>query len=298
MKKTALLALCLTTIATAISCTQNNQITLTEVTDNVIYPEAVIPYQDMLLSTNFGVTEFNPLNAEGKGYITTYKNGVNTIFIPNDGNLNAPKGMAIKDGMLFISDVNKIVVYNLDSLAAPAQTIVMPEGEDMINDIAFLADDMYVTSTITGNILKYSAISTDSLHKATATIYTNIPGANGILIKDGTMYVASFDPNSTPQPNNLIYAIDMAEANIAPKALLSKPGLYDGLDLSTDGKMLYFSNWADKEIGRIELETNTVTIAAIAENNKIASGGDITIYRDSIAVPDLLESRIVLLPVF
>ena len=45
-------------------------------------------------------------------------------LVPADGNLNAPKGMFMRDNQLYICDVNKIVVYDLLKLAKHLKQLI------------------------------------------------------------------------------------------------------------------------------------------------------------------------------
>lgn len=74
--------------------------------------ESTYPYDGGILVANFGSGQLDPLNAEGKGYINWYKNGKVSTLIPADGSLSAPKGMLVKDGYLYVCDVNRIVVFH------------------------------------------------------------------------------------------------------------------------------------------------------------------------------------------
>lgn len=284
----------------ATSCANKTPLTVVEtITENMVFPEGVIEYNGAILSSNFGVSEFNPLNSEGKGYITSYKDGKNTILIPADSNLNAPKGMTIKNDKLFVCDVNKIVVYNLNSLTEAPVTITLPENEKMLNDVSFKGNDLYVTSTLTGNIFKIANVNcTDSITYSPIELYMTVPGANGILIVEDKMYVASFDPDSKAKAENGIYVIDMASDAPSAKIMTNKPGLYDSIVISEDGKTLYYSNWEDKEIGKIDLASGKVTSALLAADDITASPGDIAIINNTIVVPDLLANRVVVLPIF
>ena len=72
------------------------------VNENIRYCESTYPYNGGILIANFGTEQLNPLNAEGKGYILYYKNGKMDTLVPADGNLNAPKGMFMRDNQLYI----------------------------------------------------------------------------------------------------------------------------------------------------------------------------------------------------
>lgn len=108
-------------VLTMASCGQNRLASVPQVeiltNDSIAYCESVLADGDRLLVCNFGTDELNPLNTEGKGYVLEWKDGIFRTLIPADGNLSGPKGTLIKDSHLFIADVGKMVVYNLDTLS-------------------------------------------------------------------------------------------------------------------------------------------------------------------------------------
>ena len=54
------------------------------VSEDLRYCESTYPYQEGILIANFGTSELNPLNSEGKGYIAYYKDGNTKVLIPAD----------------------------------------------------------------------------------------------------------------------------------------------------------------------------------------------------------------------
>lgn len=80
-----------------------------------------------------------------------------------------------------------------------------------------------------------------------------IPGSNGIAIGNGAMYVAVISKDFTSVgEDNIIYVIpDLT----APKAecLMDVPGLYDGVALSDDGSILYYSDWNTASVEAVDL---------------------------------------------
>ena len=198
-------------VLTMASCGQNRPASVPQVeiltNDSIAYCESVLADGDRLLVCNFGTDELNPLNTEGKGYVLEWKDGTFRTLIPADGNLSGPKGTLIKDAHLFIADVGKMVVYNLDTLSQAPQVVPFPEGELFVNDMALAGDTLYVTVTNTGNIYSLDVSAPSKLDPQALTLYTNVPGANGIVLRDDVMYVASYPPDGVTTDKNVIYEI-------------------------------------------------------------------------------------------
>ena len=175
------------------------------VTEHIRFNEGTLPLKHGgILLSNFGTETFDPLNKEGKGYIVLLDKETKVLF-PATGALNAPKGMAVKDDCLFVGDVGCVVVYNMKQPEQRPVKIAFPEGELFVNDIVALGDFLLVSVTNTGHL--YSIDVKDcgtiwSAQRPKPKKVADIPGANGLAEHEGTLYVASYDPNENPGEQN------------------------------------------------------------------------------------------------
>lgn len=265
--------------------------TVEKVIDNGIrYCESTYPYDGGLLIANFGTEQLNPLNTEGKGYIVLHKKGENSILIPADGNLSAPKGMLVRDGYLYVCDVNKVVVYNLSDKAAGAQVIQLPEGHLFANDLVSQGRYLYVSVTNTSTIFRVDISRAG--HPGMPGEWLSIAGPNGLLLHGGALYVASYPADGNTTDSHVVYRIADLEKPVAEK-LVEVPGQYDGLAASSDGKALYVTNWTPAQVSRIDLETRTLVPLAIDLPQPLVGPADITVDGGYIYIPDLPNSRVV-----
>lgn len=260
------------------------------ISDSLRFCESTLWNDDVLLIANFGTETLNPLNNEGKGYIAGYRNGNVDILIPADGSLSAPKGMAVKDGYLFVCDVNKMVIYNLNALEAEPFVLTFPGGELFVNDIVILDNNLYISVTNTGNIYTLDITNPAETVTKPLTLYTNIPGANGMVAADGKIYVASYPADGATKDENVIYVINDI-ASPKPEKLIGRAGQYDGLALSGDKQILYFTSWVNGEIGQVDLNTREVSLIPVAE--QMTGPADMTLKEDRLYIPDLPNSKIV-----
>ena len=283
--------LCFAMAAAAVACGQNEKRAEAVVlTDNIVFCESVLADGDRLLVGSFGTDELNPLNTEGKGYILEFKDTVSSVLIPADGTLSAPKGTLIKNNRLYIADVGKMAVYDLSDLSAAPVVVNFPEGELFVNDMAVKGDTMYVTVTNTGNIYALNVADSVVADTASLALYTNITGANGILIRDNTMYIASYPADGVTTEDNVLYCIDDISRPQARK-LTDRMGQYDGLALSADGQRLYFTSWVDGEVGYYDFTTGAVTL--LDPGMELAGPARIALKGDMLYIPDLPNSRVV-----
>lgn len=260
--------------------------------DNLRYTESTYPYDGGILVASFGSQELNPLNSEGKGYITLFRNGTHELFIPADGNLSAPKGMLIKDGRLYVCDVNKIVVYDIDSRESEPTVIDMGEGNLFVNDLVACGDYIYASVTNSDLIFRIEANNPEQLGAPEKWI--SIKGPNGLAVRDGKMYVASYPADGKTTDDNVIYVIDDLDSPSAEK-LIDIPGQYDGLAFSEDGSTMYFTNWTPATIMAMDMESKKISEIVPELDTPLIGPADITYYKGKLFIPDLPNSRVVVL---
>lgn len=263
------------------------------ITQNIRFCESTYPYEGGILIANFGTEQLNPLNTEGKGYIVTYKDGKTNVLIPADGNLSAPKGMYLKDDYLFICDVNKVVVYRLGALNEKPQVIAFPEGDLFVNDLAAEGNTLYASVTNSGKIYCMDISRPDAVGAPVA--WAEVPGPNGIIIENGTMYIASYPADGKTTDANVIYQItDLTKP--ALQKFINTPGQYDGIALSADKKTMYITNWSPAEVSAVNMETKAITPLNIGLEKPLIGAADITVTGEYMYIPDLPNSRVVIYP--
>jgi len=297
MKRRNLLAVAILSVITMSSCQgkKSNVAAKAEeptiITDSIRFCESTYPYDGGILIANFGTEQLNPLNTEGKGYIVFAKDGKNNILIPADGNLSAPKGMFIKNNYLFICDVNKIVVYNLNKKEETPQTIRFPEDDLFINDLAASGNYLYASVTNSGRIYRIDITDLSKMSQTIPVKWVDIIGPNGIIIEDETMYVASYPADGVTTDANVIYQIANL-TNPTPQVFINIPGQYDGIALSADKKTMYITNWTPAGISAANMSTKELTPIQI--DDKLIGPADITVAEGIMYIPDLPNSRVII----
>ena len=97
-----------------------------------------------------------------------------------EGDLHAPKGMALLNGKLYVSDIDAVKVIDVAS-ASIEQTIPF-ENAVFLNDVATDGTQIYVSDTRTGSIY---AMTTDGNY----TMISENANANGLECHNGHLYV-------------------------------------------------------------------------------------------------------------
>lgn len=254
------------------------------------YCESTYPYDGGLLIANFGTEQLNPLNTEGKGYIVLHKDGKNEVLIPADGHLSAPKGMLVRDGYLYVCDVNKVMVYNLADKAAEPRTIALPEGNLFANDLVSEGDYLYVSVTNTDRIFRVD-ISRPG-QPGQPQEWLSVAGPNGLLLHEGSLYVASYPADGRTTGAHVVYRIADLKNPVAEK-WMEMPGQYDGLAVASDGKALYVTNWMPAQVSRIDLNTRQLSPLDLKLPQALVGPADITVTGGYLYIPDLPNSRVV-----
>lgn len=260
------------------------------VIDGLRFCESTLPYNNGILVANFGTEELNPLNNEGRGYIMYYKDWKTEIFIRPDGNLSAPKGMLVQSDRLFVCDVNKIVVYNIVDKSAKPVIIRLPEGHLFVNDL--VTDGKYLYASVT-NSDRIFRIDISGNKGYTPEEWLQVPGPNGLLINNGSMYVASYPADGNTTGNNVIYKIgDIANPKL--EKFVDIAGQYDGIAASTDGDYIYITNWAPASVSKVSLSDRSVTPVNISLDSPMVGLADISVRNGKIYIPDLPNSRVII----
>lgn len=122
----------------------------------------------------------DPLGKDGEGSIAIIsKEGkiLNPAWVTG---LNAPKGMAISNGKLYVTDIDEFV--EIDIASAKIANKWKVEGAQFLNDVAAHNGTVYFTDMNTGKVHAYS-------DGAISTISEGNESINGIAIgEDGTIY--------------------------------------------------------------------------------------------------------------
>lgn len=223
---------------------------------------SVCPYQDGLLISNWGTDSINPLNQEGKGYIAFHKEGVTSILIPADGTLSAPKGMAVKDDYLFVADVNKVVVYNLNETSDQPRVIPFPEGNDFVSDVVIVGNVLLASVTNTSSIYALDISNLAHIDVGSLAVYAVVPGATSLCVSDYHLFIGSSTTYGEPTEFNVIYMIDDLSNPVA-QPITHRIGQYQDLALTSDGESLYFIDKNSDKLGRLEFATGVVDFMAV-----------------------------------
>lgn len=249
-------------------CIEVNAQTLTNLWEvsGLEAPESVIfdEKQNMYYVAN--VTG-DPTQKDGSGYISQIdKNGkiVNQKWVTG---LDAPKGMGIDNGKLYVSDIDQVAV--IDIATGSIEKKYSAPGATFLNDLAIAGNgDVYISDTFINVIYR---ISNDKIEQWFADEKLDFP--NGLFVKGNEIFVASWGQVASDETPNAvkgrIYKISLKDKKVTE---ISKPFANgDGLAAYKNGfivsdwiagKIFYVDNKGiDKEIGSYNMGTADLALA-------------------------------------
>ncbi len=134
------------------------------------------PESDILYASNIAG---NPTDKDGVGFLSKLTKSGEIIELEWVKGLNAPKGMAIADGKLYVTDIDELIEIDLAS-GAILKTYPV-EGAEFLNDV-----------TADNGIVYFSDMSSGKIHSLTdgtvSTAFQGVESINGLAIDmDGNL---------------------------------------------------------------------------------------------------------------
>lgn len=116
----------------------------------------------------------NPTDKNGAGFISILNLDGSVANLKWATGLDAPKGMGIFEGHLYVTDIDRIVA--IDLVSGEISKEFKPEAADFLNDIATSDKAVYISDMRLGLIHKIEA-------GVLSTIASGVEGVNGLLTK-------------------------------------------------------------------------------------------------------------------
>jgi outer membrane protein assembly factor BamB len=185
--------------------------------------------------------------------------------------LNDPKGMAIHEGKLFVSDMNELVVIDIES--AVVDTAYLIPDASFFNDVTVSKNGVvFVSDSHEQHIY--------ALKDSTFSLWLDDPklgGVNGLWAEGDNLYAG----------NNSVWAIDQKSKSIVE--LFSGTGGIDGLE-TIGNRNFIFSNWG----GRIYISDNGKVIKLLDTSEVEINTADIDYIpkKNLVLVPTFFTNRI------
>ncbi|MFC3415987.1 SMP-30/gluconolactonase/LRE family protein [Algoriphagus hitonicola] len=145
-----------------------------ETVESVLYDEAT----GAIYTSN--IIGQDPQEKDGKGSISIIDKDGNIISQDWVTGLNAPKGMGIANGKLYVTDITDLVEIEIATATVTNRWPV--EGAEFLNDVATFEENVYFTDMNTGKVHLYT-------NGEISTVSEGHESINGIAVADdGTIY--------------------------------------------------------------------------------------------------------------
>ena len=214
----------------------------------------------------------NPAEKDGNGFISILNpNGSVNDFKWVEG-LSAPKGMAVFNGRLYVSDIDELVEIDIEN----GKILNKYKAPDAVflNDVAACMNGMiFVSDSRTAKI--------HVLNKGDFSVWMEgdpFQSPNGLFTEKGKLYVG----------DQHIFEVDIKSKKVT--RVISEAGGVDGLEKNNEGEFV-FSNWP----GRIFIHSNGKNIKLHDSTEEEINTADIdfALKYNWILVPTFFDNRVV-----
>ena len=214
----------------------------------------------------------DPSTKDGNGFISILNHDGSEKNLHWIKKLNAPKGMAIFEGKLYVSDIDHLIEIDIEK----GKIIEKYAALDAVflNDVAACMNGMiFVSDTRTSRIYV--------LNNGELKVWMEgepFQSPNGLFTEKGKLFVG--DTN--------IYEVDILTQKI--NTVVEDAGGVDGLEKNNNGDFV-FSNWP----GKIFIHKNGENIKLLDSTEKNINTADIdfALKYDLILVPTFFDNRVV-----
>jgi len=184
--------------------------------------------------------------------------------------LNAPKGMAIVNGKLYVTDIDEVKIIDLET--ASIEKTIPVEGAKFLNDLASDGTTVYFSDSDAGTVY--------SLNQAGSTmaVINNADGINGLELYEGSLY--TLDKQGLNKYDTIEYKSSLINSEV-------KGG--DGLVILNDSTFVA-SRWAG-EIYLIKGDKATLLVDTQAEKSNTADIGYIA-DQNLVIVPTFMKNEV------
>lgn len=239
--------------------------------DGLITPESVLydEAHDLIYVSNING---DPTQKDGNGFISILSPDGKIKDLEWVKKLNAPKGMAIYQGRLYVSDIDQLVEIDIDKGKIVKKYDA--QGAVFLNDVTACMNGMiFVSDTRTAKIY--------ALHQGELNIWFEgkpLEAPNGLMTEKGKLFIG----------DNNIYEVDILTKKI--NLIIEDAGGVDGLEKDNDGNFV-FSNWP----GRIFIHKDGKNIKLLDTTAEESNTADIDFVHktDEILVPTFFKNQII-----
>ncbi len=250
-------------------------------------PESVLALRDGTLF----ISEIGEFGKDGDGAIVRIKDGVRSVYATG---LNDPKGMAERNGILYVADKDHVMMVKPDGTVKPFLTPEQfPKKPQFLNDLVF---DM--------NAILYISDSGDIQKGGGGAIYRATPDGRVHLIADGKLNPLVQSPNGlSTSLKGYLLVVDFATGDLyrvrLRDFLMDKVagGFGGGDGIAMAGTKLYVSDWKGGKLWSLDATAPGAAPKLVKDGFAASADIDITPDGDYVLVPEMKGGRLVAVPV-
>ena len=225
---------------------------------------------------HFYISNINgkPLDKDGNGFISLLNTDGTVKTLKWVGGMDAPKGMTFNDSLLFVTDIDRFHIIDIEK-AKVIKTIDVP-GAIFLNDMEMdELGNVYITDMHKNNILKFNQVSGYEVWLDG----DQIENPNGLAFFKGFLFVGTKDKLLKVVPEDKIV-----------KVHIEQTGSIDGLIPLTVNKFVV-SDWA----GRIMLISGAEKIVLQNTTSENVQAADLGYYPENkmVLIPTFFDNRVV-----
>lgn len=209
-------------------------------------PESALPVADGAYVSNMGAKPA-PSVVDGDGYIarlTAEGDLLEARYLPTEGDtLNAPKGLALLGGILYVADIDRVVGFDPESRQQVFELSLAATGTRFLNDLAVVDGELAVSATDIGTVF-----AIDPARGSYRPLMRFLQTPNGLYYDGGRrwLYVAGYGRDGRSGELGVI----RLDTRIPSYRRLGLRGRLDGI--ARVGEWLVISDWGKgREDGRL-----------------------------------------------
>jgi len=165
--------------------------------------------------------------------------------------LNGPKGMAIVGTILWVTDIDRVVAFDLDSGKQMSSFDLADKNVTFANDLVEVDGSLLLTDTAGDQVLQLNGADRGTITSAEVIDKGIFGGANGIAVDGkGAIYLATYPVGTMAKEGGMVRRFAFGESLDKRSKLPFAVGTWDGVAVAPDGTV-YASDWTSAGVWKL-----------------------------------------------
>jgi sugar lactone lactonase YvrE len=228
----------------------------------------------------------NPTDKDGNGYISKLSPDGTVTQAEWVTGLDAPKGLALSDRTLYVTDNDKLVAIDVES--GEITNTWTGEGAQFLNDTAIDADgNIYVSDMLTNSIYRLAGDTFDVWLQD-----EKLQHPNGLHVEGGKLIVGAWgqdiQPDFTTKTPGHLLSIDLASKAVSDVGSGEPIGNLDGVEPDGAGNWLV-TDWISGALFRIKPDGTSERLLDLNQGS-----ADLEVIQDgkTIIIPMSMDGKV------